>query len=337
MPNRTLRSPAPTPWSGCSGVPGPVRFGVLLLPQFSMMSLLCATEPLRVANYLCPDPAYDWELLSDSGPIVIASNGMEVNASALADAPRYDWLLVCASYTPERFTNDRTLGLLRRLARHGTMLGSLENGSYLLARAGLLCGKEATAHWNSLPTYRTLFPEARFVAQVYTASERLMTCSGGLSGTDMILHFLGLRHGLRFAERVGSQLLAPQSRPPHAQQNGSMGLLGVRMSPSVARACQLMENRVAAPLTISAIAASLNISRRHLDRLFERELAMSAKRFYLALRLERARRLVQDTSMRLGEVALFCGFESYTAFSASFRKTFAASPRTERRLMLQGR
>jgi transcriptional regulator GlxA family with amidase domain len=335
MPNRTSRGPLQPAPSPEGAAVEKFRFGVLLIPQFSMISLLCTTEPLRVANYLCPEAAYGWELLSDSGPIVTASNGMELKATALADAAPHDCLLVCASYTPELFTRESTLGLLRRLDRHGAMLGSLENGSYLLARAGVLRGETVTAHWNSLPTYRALFPEARFVAQVYTVSDRLMSCSGGLSATDMILHVLARRHGRRFAEKVGNQLLAPQSRPPEARQNGSIGIRGDRVSPSVARACQIMESSVGAPPTIAAIAASLGISRRHLDRLFERELAMSAKRFYLAMRLERARRLVRQSSMRLGEVALSCGFESYTAFSASFRKTFAASPRAERRLALR--
>lgn len=335
MPNRTSHSPPRTAPSTDGAVAERFRFGVLLIPQFSMISLLCTIEPLRVANYLLPDAAYGWELLSDSGPIVTASNGMEVKATELADAAPYDCLLLCASYTPEQFTKESTLGVLRRLARHGAMLGSLENGSYLLARAGLLRGGTVTAHWNSLLIYGALFPEVQFVAQIYTVSDRLMSCSGGLSATDMILHFLARRHGRRFAERVGNQLLAPQSRPPEARQTGSIGIHGDRVSPKVARACQIMESSVGAPLTIAAIAASLSISRRHLDRLFERELAMSAKRFYFTMRLECARRLVQQNSMRLSEVALSCGFESYTAFSASFRKTFAASPRADRRRALR--
>ncbi len=311
---------------------GPFRFGILLIPRFSMISLLCATEPMRVANYLLAGVAYGLDFLSDSGPVVTASNGMELKATPLTEAQAYDCLLVCASYTPERFTKEATLGVLRRRARHGAAIGSLENGSYLLARAGVARGQKLTAHWNSLPTYRAIFSDVDFVDQVYTTSDGLMSCSGGFSATDLLLHFLEQRHGRQFAARVGNQLLAAQSRPPEARQSGSLGVLGEALSPSVARACQMMEASVGAPRTIEAIGAELGLSRRHLDRLFERELATTAKRFYLAMRLERARRLVQHTSMPLHDVAWSCGFDSYSSFTTSFRRKFAASPRTDRRI-----
>ena len=237
--------------------------------------------------------------------------------------------MVCASYTPDLFTRVETLAVLRRKVRHGGMLASLENGSHLLAQAGVLNGQKATSHWNSLSTYRSTFPTVDFVAQIFTASDRVMTCSGGLSATDMMLHFLERRHGSSFAARVGNQLMASQGRPPETPQSILVGSRGEELSTNVARACEAM-TREEAPRTIEAIAASLGLSRRHLDRLFSRELGSSAKRFLLATRLDNARRMVRQTTTPLQDVALTCGFGSYAAFSTSYRKRFKLAPRADR-------
>ena len=314
---------------GTTDGPGPFRFAILLLPRFSMISLLCAIEPLRIANYLSPSDTYSWHFLSDSGETVTASNGMELRALPFAPCPPHECLMVCASYTPERFTRPGTLAALRREMRHGGMLASLENGSYLLAEAGILHGRKATSHWNSLGHYRTKFPNVDFVAQLYTDSDRLMTCSGGLSATDMMLHFLERRHGAAFAARVGNQLLVSQGRPPEAPQSTLVGLRGEELSSSVARACQAMSGK-RAPRTVEEIAADLGLSRRHLDRLFSRELGSTAKRFFLTMRLDKARRMVRQTVMPLQEVALICGFSTYAAFSISYRRRFGLSPRMDR-------
>ncbi|MDX1425702.1 MAG: AraC family transcriptional regulator, partial [Kiloniellales bacterium] len=101
----------------------PTRLGFLLLPHFSLMAFSAACEPLRAANQLSGRPLYDWALISSDGEPVVSSSGLiSLVHHAVADAPKVDLVVVCASFTPRLVATPPVLAWLRRLASHGGYL-----------------------------------------------------------------------------------------------------------------------------------------------------------------------------------------------------------------------
>ena len=116
----------------------------LLTPEFSLTNVASAVDTLRVANSLLATPRYRWLLATDTERQVPSSSGLSLTADlTLQELGDFDLLLVCGSFKPHKYVNAETLKRLRRLARHGKMLGSMEAGVYHLARAGVLTEREA--------------------------------------------------------------------------------------------------------------------------------------------------------------------------------------------------
>ena len=111
-----------------------------------------------------------------------------------------------------------------------------------------------------------------------------------------------------------------------------MGLparLGLR-HPKLLEVANLMEQNLEEPLERTDLARSVGLSTRQLERLFRKYLHRSPARYYVELRLERARRLLQQTNIPIIDVALACGFVSASHFSKCYRDFFGKTPRRER-------
>src|SRR6202012_893761 len=109
--------------------------------QFTMISLMCTIEPLRIANELLGKTLFTWELVSKDGNRVQAVNGLDLPVHrAISDCTEFDALAVCASYDLPGACDPAVLAWLRRMARSGIRIGAVDTASYLLAKAGLLDG-----------------------------------------------------------------------------------------------------------------------------------------------------------------------------------------------------
>lgn len=93
---------------------------------------------------------------------------------------------------------------------------------------------------------------------------------------------------------------------------------------------QLMESNLSEPLALEAISHRVGLSRRHVERLFRLYLGRSPARYYLEVRLDRARQLLRQTSLPVIEIAIACGFVSASHFSKCYRETYNCSPQSER-------
>lgn len=312
----------------------PERIGFLLVPQFSMIGFFSAVEPLRVANRLSDRALYSWHIYSVDGEPVTASNGMSVVAEAPITAVSFiPTVFVCASFAAERQEDRRVLAWLRRLDRLGARLGALETGAYILARAGLLDGHRATMHWENAPAFGERFPDIELTSELFEIDGKRMTCSGGTAAIDLMLHLIEQRHGQALALATSEQLMHARIRVPADHRRMALGRrLGVRQ-PKLLRTIEAMYDHVEEPLGLEALAAMGGMSRRQLERLFRTCLNKTPSGFYLALRLDRARQLLEQTDMRVVDVSLACGFASAPYFSRAYRARFGCTPREDRRAL----
>lgn len=316
----------------------PERIGFLIVPQFSMMAFFSAVEPLRIANRLTGRDLYSWHVFSPDGEPVQASNGMTVMADAsMAVIERFPMVFVCSSFDPQLYESKALLNCLRRLDRQGTVLGGLDTGTHVLARAGLLGGHRVTMHWESLPGFAEEFPDIEASSELFEVDRKRVTCSGGTAAIDMMLHLIWARHGEALAVRISEQLLYNRIRNPGDHQRMALGLrLGV-CHPKLLSVVEAMERSVEEPLGLDQLATLGGISRRQLERLFRGYLDDTPTGYYLKLRLRRARHLLEQTDMSVLQVAMACGFVSAPYFSRAYRNLFGRSPREDRRFMRASR
>ena len=310
----------------------PQTFGFLLLPQFSMLAFSSAVEPLRAANRLSGRALYDWKILTAQGEPIHSSSRMHLLPDAgLDNCGRLDFLIVVAGLAVQRLRDPGVIASLRRFERSGCRLGALSTGSYLLAWAGLLDGFRCTVHWENLDSFREDFPELDVTGELFEVDGARLTCSGGTASLDMMLSLIGEDHGRPLAAQVAEQFIHERIRDTHDHQRMSLqGRLGIS-HPKLLQVIALMEEFLEEPLARAELARRAGLSTRQLERLFRRYLGRTPTRYYLELRLHRARALLTQTSMSILNVALACGFVSASHFSKCYREFFHKMPREERR------
>ncbi|PTW59828.1 AraC family transcriptional regulator with amidase-like domain [Breoghania corrubedonensis] len=304
--------------------------GFLLIPRFSLIAFAAAIEPLRLANHLTGKRLYDWELLSRDGGSERASNGIAVGVGhSMADAPAFSALIVCAGIDGHWYDDRQVIAWLRRMATKSVPLGAICTASHILARAGLLGGYRCTVHWDSLASFSENYPEIVVTGDIFTVDRNRFTCAGGTAAADMMLHRIAARHGEDLAARVSEQMLHDKIRPAAMQQNAVIQQpLGIERQ-DLQAAIKLMLATIEQPLDLLTLAKRLGQSRRNVERLFRTYMNCSPGKYYLGLRLIRARQLLHQTSKTVQQVAVCCGFSSAAHFSRCYRDHYGVPPRSD--------
>jgi transcriptional regulator GlxA family with amidase domain len=313
----------------------PYVVGFFLVPQFPMMAFAAAIEPLRSANRLRGEKLFEWRLHSRDGAPVTASNGVDLAVhGAIDDAAAVDLLLVCAG-TRDAGAGDAALAKwLRAHARRGAAVGGISLGAYALARAGLLDGRRCALHWESLVAFAEQFPRVRATADLFVVDGDRRTCSGGTAALDMMLHLITEREGRGLANGVSEQFIHPRIRGTHDPQRMAVQTrIGVANEKLIA-AIGLMEAACDEPRSVRSLAAEVGVSPRQLERLFAKYLHANPSRYYVQLRLERARTMLLQTTKPILDVAVACGFASASHFSRCYRSEYGHRPSDERAAVL---
>lgn len=307
----------------------------LVLPNFNMLAMAAALEPLRVANRLRGDQLYRWQTISKDGKPIMTSSGLSISADfAIDNAPPADVLFVCASFGVRHFEDAEVKAYLRRCARNGTTLGAIGAGSFVLAHSGLLDGYRCTVHWEGLPAFREWFPNIAITHGVYEIDRNRITCGGGVGALDMILRTIEVKHGKALAVAISSQLLHERVHFSTEQQRIAYYQFLDRASPHLTRAVAFMETHIENPVSIPDIASEVGLAQRHLERLFKTHCGVSPREFYMSLRLDAARELLVGSKLSILEIAVATGFSYQAHFSYRYSKRFGVTPTEEKRLGL---
>ena len=309
----------------------PRRFVFALLSNFTMLSFACALEALRIANRMAGREIYAWRLIGEGGVEARCSAGTKFALDGeLADVAREDVIVVCGGVDVAEATTRGIVAWLRREARRGPMIGGLCTAAWTLARAGLLDGRKATIHWENQDSFAEEFPDVELTKSVFTYDRTRFTTAGGTSSIDLMLKFIAEDHGDELANLVADQLIYSSIRTDQDTQRLSVpSRIGVR-HPKLAQVIHLMEENIEEPISPAVLALDVGLSTRQLERLFRRYLSRSPKRYYMELRLQKARNLLLQTDMSVINVALACGFTSPSHFSKCYRTHYATTPYRER-------
>jgi len=309
----------------------PRRFVFVPLENFSLLSFSSALECLRIANRMSGRTLYTWTLQGEGGGMISCSAGTSFQLDGdLGDLARDDTMLICGGIDVQSATTKRLLGWIRREARKGLVMGGLCTAAFTLAKAGLLDGKRATIHWENADSFTEAFDEVTLTKSVFVIDGNRMTTAGGTSSIDLMLQIIARDHGEELANAVADQMIYSSIRTDQDTQRLSVPTrIGVR-HPKLSQVIQMMEQNIEEPISPSILAERVGMSTRQLERLFRRYLNRSPKRYYMELRLQKARNLLMQTDMSVINVALACGFASPSHFSKCYRAHYDTTPYRER-------
>ena len=309
------------------------KYAFLTLPNYSLIAVANALEPLRMANRLVGKEVYEWSVISLDGHPTEASGGLHLSPTgALDKLGAVDIVFVCGGVNVREAVSPALLGALRRLADRRVPLGALCTGGYALARAGLLDNFSATIHWENLSALREEFPRVRISDQLFTIDRDRFTCSGGTAPLDLMLNHIQVKLGPRISQLVSEQFIVDRVRKDTDRQYIPLrAQIGVSHR-GLIRVAQLMEENIEKPLSLDKIAKATGISRRQIERLFKRDLNCVPKHYYLEMRLRRARELLLQTAMPIMDITTACGFQSPPHFSKCYRMQFGYPPSAERKI-----
>ncbi len=300
-----------------------------------MMAFTGAIDQLRMANRLSGKQLYEWIILSDDGAPVTASNNLELATSALKDAGPLDAVFVCGGIDIEKKISKSRNAWLRDQASRKVAIGAICTGTYVLADAGLLKHCRCTIHWENMAGLRERFPELVISPDLFEIDNGRYTCAGGSSAMDMMVYLIAHKHGWDLATRIAEEFLVERIRGRNDRQRLPLRLQLGASQPKLSEAVAFMEANIEELISLDEIASHVGLSRRQLERLFQKYLHCVPTRYYMRLRLVHARQLLLQTGMPIVDIAYACGFVSTPHFSKCYREFFKIPPREERRVHQQ--
>jgi len=306
----------------------------LMLPEYTLSAFSNAVGILRMANRLTNRSLYTWSVHSLDGQPLTSSAGLELTIDgSLEEATDANILMVCGGYSVKKYCNKTLTDGLRKIAKRKIPIGAIDTGTYALAVAGLLDGYRCTIHWENLSSLREEFPRLEISSSLFVIDRDRYTCSGGISSIDLMLNLIASIHGHQLVQEISEQFTCDRVRTEKDAQRAPLKYLIGASQPRLVDAVTLMESNIEEPLTLDEVADYVGISRRQLERLFNRYLHCAPSRYYLELRLSRARLLLLQTSVAVIDVAISCGFSTAPHFSKCYSDLYGKPPSAERRAL----
>ncbi len=303
------------------------HFAFLLLRSFSSLDLCAALDVLNEANQFDQTPRYSWSLFSEDGNAVLASNGLSMNVDGpMMPVSRKSTVIVLGGKEYVGASTLPVLAWLRSVSRKGARIGAIGSAVFTLAKAGVRLNGPVSAHWAYRGAIAEHCPDLELKQNIFCIGEKSLTCAGGASTLDMMLQLIALTSDGRIANWVADRLVCSSFRTGQEDQGATEFVHMRERNSKLAKAIRVMQSRLEEPVSAQEIAVLTGVSMRQLERIFKAHMATSPKAFYVKLRLEHARRLLQQTELPLIEIAIASGFQSQSHFSRLYRKQFGVSP-----------
>ncbi|SMF63524.1 MULTISPECIES: helix-turn-helix domain-containing protein [unclassified Pseudomonas] len=313
-------------------MPPDIRLLILPLPAFALLPFGAFLDKLR---FSADDEDYSqqrycsWTLAGLTLDPVPASSGAVVQVEAIAeqlDMAHYDYLVLFGGRNAMATAElaPRYKALLKRAAKAGVKLVAVDNAAFLLAACGLLDGHDVVVHWRHEAEFRATFPHLKVLRdQLYHIQGGRITCAGGTAAIDLVVELLSRACGRARALKGLADMLVDETRDSrHALRSLEPGVGHGR---AVQRALALMRHHLGSPLSIEQLAAELCISRRQLDRQFQASHGMSAKAWWLEMRLQQARWRLLNSSHGLAQIADEVGLGDASHLGKCVRRRFGCT------------
>jgi transcriptional regulator GlxA family with amidase domain len=305
------------------------RVIALIVNGAQCLDVLGPIEVLHSATTQSPDAGYEVQVVAPGGGLVTFSNGVGIHAEPLPDPPpHHDTLLIAGGRGARASVDDKALvAWIAAASACARRTASICTGAYLLAEAGLLSGRRATTHWQWCDALAARHPDVTIDSDaLYIRDGDIWTSAGITAGIDMTLALVEEDLGGETALTVARELVVFLKRPG-GQTQFSRALAAQQAGRPALRELQAwIAGHLDEDMSVATLAARANLTERSFARAFRREVGQTPAAYVEALRVERARMLLQDGAESLDAVARATGFRSAEVLRRAFHRRVGVSP-----------
>jgi transcriptional regulator GlxA family with amidase domain len=307
------------------------RVWFLVVPRTGLLDIAGPWEVLGHANDVLGRRAYELALVGPGAPAAETHHGLVV--AGVRPLPRTadrlpDMAIVAgAPVSPLPGEQERLVSWLRRFHARIPTVVSICTGAFVPGAAGVLDGRRATTHWMYLDELRSQFPAARVVDEgIFVRDRRVWTSAGITAGIDLALALVEEDHGHRVAMAVARRLVLFLRRSGNQAQFSAALRRQDTEPPRLRDVSAFVLEHIDEPLPVERIAAGAGMSPRSLSRWCREHLGESPAELVRRLRVEEARRLLEETSLPLKDITARTGLGDASTMWRVFTQRLGITP-----------
>lgn len=314
-----------------------MRVAIVLEPGSTASSVMTTLDMFRIASRFPAGKGSQVRLFSSSGGPIPLAGAVTVQTQGLPKSLDGHDAIIVPGFFGESLEHivaqlqSVWAGVIARLgALEGdTLVAASCYGTFLLAESGLLDGRPATTTWWFAQAFRQRYPRVRLDAdKTLVDAGKVITAGAMTAHTDLSLHLLRRLGGLALAREVGNIMLVDGAR---SSQRPFMAVQKQFSDPLAQRAANWMLERLARPFSIEALAAGIHVSYRTLNRRFTEATGQAPLSYLQALRVERAKELLESTEQDFEAITEAVGYGDAPSFRRLFKRLAGLSPAQYRR------
>ncbi len=293
----------------------------------------------RAVDDTAPDPLFEAQVLTLDGKSVQAYGGIRITPhGSIGDVTQSDFIVISphlphVGTLPDRL--DQLLSWIERLRSHGTTVGTVCTGSFILAEMGLLNGKLATTNWHFANLFRKRYPKVNLKPGLMMTEDQGIICTGAATAVhNLALHLIETFGSRELASVCAKALLVDPNRISQAPYMISEPRKN-HGDAQVLKAQKLMEADHGKIIAIDAIAEEVGISPRHFKRRFKKATGEMPLKYLQRLRIDAAKKLLETSRETIDEITRAVGYQDTSSFSRLFKQHTDLSPRAYRNKFFQ--
>jgi len=313
----------------------PRRIVVVAYPGIQSLDAAGPIEVFSTANREAGRTAYTTEVAATTGPTVRATSGLTFGVDHRLSGVRgnLDTLVVAGGDGTREALGDRALlDGVRRLAGRAQRVTSVCSGAFILAEAGLLDGRRATTHWSVCDLLASLYPAVTVESDpIFVRDGNVYTSAGVTAGMDLALALVEDDLGRDIALAVARRLVLFLRRPGNQSQFSAQLAAQVAQRDTLRDVQQWIADHPDSDLAVSKMAGRAGMSERNFARCFKHEVGVTPGRYVERVRLEVARRLLEETDDSVERIATASGFGTTETMRRAFLRSLRTGPTEYRR------
>lgn len=310
-----------TAWSALARGAAPLRVALLVLDEGGL-ALAGMLTPLRLLAQQVGAARFT--------VTVVRCSSTELPGSALAGIDKNVHLAMLVADSNAVTPSSESIRELAQICQQACFWGALGAPVLWLACAGKLARVRSALPWACYAEINEVGEQAILVPNLFELDGQCLTCCGGTASIDLALTLIALWFGAELQADIMEALCVEQVRQGDERQRIALQTRFGVLQPQLSEAVALMENNIEETLSTDDIAQLVGLSRRQLERQFRQYLGTMPSRYYLELRLKKARQMLLESNSSIVQIGLMCGFSSGAHFSTAFGTQFGITPRGER-------
>lgn len=299
------------------------------------LDILCVAPCVRAEEFDLSKRGESVIVSQSGGPITTEPSGITIHTESLTfvEGKKVDTLIIPGAYHMDHLiAQSELVDWVRTIAASARRVVSVCTGAFLLAEAGVLKGKSATTHWLRVDEFSQRYPDTHVEADsIYVNDGNVYTSAGITSGMDLALHLVETDWGADVALTIARNWLLYVKRPGGQSQFSALLPRKATEKVSISELQAWIMNNLSADLSVAALAEKLNMSPRHFARVFQNETGVTPAKFVETVRIEAARRWLEESNRSIELIADECGMGDSERLRRSFIRRLGVNPSDYRR------